>query len=1072
MVTFRSLENISLSMLDFIRVLQPNLDIKPGSVARDTTIDLPAQELSRLYVELRNIANLQAISTASGTDLDKLARNFGLIRGTGSRATGVAVFTTNNLDSDINIPANTVLTSRSGFSFATQVATSFVASNSGVYRANGIRLRADLDLAGITDEFALEIAVEAINAGSAGNVGKFGIIGQGVAGLSNVTNIDSFSGGSSTEADAAFRSRVLGIFAGSNTGTALGYINALLVDPRVQDVLTVEPGDTLMTRDGTVTATNDDGDSVIISTGTGGKVDLYIQGNSLQSFTESFIYRDQSGKNDPTDVSNEYVIGQRGLSTLLDFQQRRRLSLQGGNLPFQPVDTLVSVSGSLSGPNFVQKFTDDAGNAQGTFELSKDTDAFGGSVFGFDKLKFISGTIDLSDEGITKGVFNGQDPVGFTDVSEISKIKQLIVINNEVPTVSASDRSLVSVDHTPISSVERVVNLTTGERYVISDSNPDGTAGEDNITGNIKISGNTLPTRTDTLQVNYVWDVNYDENTDYDNLQTVNEFRTVQDSVDWGFANRVVAEQQSVLHSATDGYHVVVEHPASRVINVNTRLSESSVNSSGKLVVTTNILNIFSVLDSTEQEVFFTAANNGSFSSKEITLPTDTVLPNAATATVVYNLSDLFSPDGYQNGTFSGNIIRLPDGVATVGQIVYADYVANVNTLLPTTAISSLPATGSQNQFVVGTSTLGNQPVSNLYDVQSNITDNLKFAPSYLNINFEGIPARGTLTINGTSYRKIEDIIVVTQDGLTVDMATSIRSTLGLSSIPSTAFVSSVAKVERVTLSGDEVSSVDYTFDLLNYNITNTTYDAGRAIANSSLTTTQFSMASTAANLSNNPTTGQRLRVTYYYSNTNEIENLSVTSAGPRISEYKYLFVKTLSAASGFIGLSGNVSGTITVSNLTQPVSGSSYLSTYKYVAPKEGERITLEYNVNRLIADATNDIESVRPITADVLVKAAVQLAVDVTLRIVAATTFRGTDSNLESSAREALTVFLTNNGLESTLDSSDVINATYAVQGVDRVTVTTFNLSGQTGVKQTIQAGRNEFISAGNIEIIIEAR
>jgi hypothetical protein len=90
----------------------------------------------------------------------------------------------------------------------------------------------------------------------------------------------------------------------------------------------------------------------------------------------------------------------------------------------------------------------------------------------------------------------------------------------------------------------------------------------------------------------------------------------------------------------------------------------------------------------------------------------------------------------------------------------------------------------------------------------------------------------------------------------------------------------------------------------------------------------------------------------------------------------------------------------------------------------------------------------------------------------VVASAGFQGTDATLQQNIQENLTVFLSSNGLASVVDSSDVINATYATAGVDRVTLTLFNVSGSTGIVRTVTAERNEFISSGTIEITIEER
>jgi len=1071
MVTFRSLDAITQAMVDFIRITKPDADVKPGTIIRDVGVDPAAQELAKLYVELRNISNLQSLASATGLTLDRLGANFGMVRGQGSGASGVAILTVNSLDFDINIPAGSTLTARNGFTFRTQAQTAFRAANASVYRANAIRLSSMLEMAGITDSFALEVAVQAVSPGSGGNIPKFSLVGNNIAGISNSTNAETFSGGANTESDDAFRARILGVFGGANIGTTLGYRNALLKDSRIIDVLPVEPGDPLMTRDGTQIATNDAGENIVIQSGTGGKVDLYIQGNGLEQLNESYIYKDASGKGDPTDPKNDFVLGQRGVSTALDFQQRRRTLLRAGTPPFQPIDSIVSVSGSLSGPNFILKYTDEEGNTRGSYELVKDTGAFGGSVFGFDKIHFISNNIELDDEPTTKGIFNGRDALDFTDITKISRIHQNIVLRNESAILSSTNRAKIRVRHTPVLSVDRVVNSTTGERYSVTNLNPNGVAGDINTDGFILISGNTLPVPTDNVEVSYLWDAEFDGRVDFDNLENSNIFRTVQDSIDWGYSNSVKEEEQTILYSLADGYHVLLNHSASRVIDVNTVVIESPTNTLGKLVVSQLITNIKSIKDSDGREVYFTADNNGSFSGYEITLPTDSLLPNGEIATVTYNVTDLYSPDGYELGSYTGSKVFLPSSVTSAGTTVFVNYVASVNTIIPTTALSSLPATGSQNQFVIGASTVGDQPISNVYS-GSTIVRNLRFAPSYLRINVQGIANRGRLTVQGTIFTRVQEIVTITQDSLTINLRDSILSSQELDSIPSTGYIALIDKVERVTVVNDVVQGIEAELDTLNYEIKNTKYSNGTAIYNSSLSSTQFRLAATDNNLSEIPSTGQRLRITYYYVDTNYTESIPVSFSGVYFSSKKYAYISSLSLASGFTGLTGNIAGNITVSNFNQPLSSSTYLPSYSYVAPKEGERITITYNYNKLIGDATFNIEDVRPITADVLVKAAVPLEVDISMQVVPTPAYANNTTNLSSNIEETVTVFSTANGLNSILDASDIINAVYSVPGVDRVVLTKFNLTGNTGILKSVSADRNQYIVAGNIQVEIEER
>ncbi len=1072
MATFRSLDSIILSMLDFIRLVQPDADTKPGTVFRDVAVDAPSQEIARLYSDLRSIGNLQSYTSASGPSLDRLASNFSAIRGAGSAASGTIVVTVSSIDSDLSIPANTAVTARSGFRYKTLTSNTITANNSGIYRANASRLRTDLDAAGISDEYALEIPVVAISPGASGNIGKYSIVSINTPGISNVTNVLGFTGGSNAETDSAFRSRILSIFAGSNIGTALGYINALRADTRVIDVLAVEPGDPLMTRDGSQIGADSDGNAIVITPGTGGKVDLYVQGTDEEEATESFIYRDLSGRADATNALNDYVIGQRGLDTELNFQQRRRTAIRAGTLPLQPVTELVTVTGSLSGSNFQPKSVDVNGNVSGNYELYSDTGAFAGSPFGFDKLKWIDTKITLSDEVITKGIFNGQDATAFTDVLSFPEVHQSITLKGEYATLASNSRTTIQLAHKPILAVDRVFNATTGERYVIEDSNPDGVAGEPNETGRIIISGNTLPIATDNIEVSYLWDHIHDPDIDYDDLQSESSFRTVQDSIDWGYSNRIELEEVTLAYSVNDGYYVITQHPVSRVIDVSTLEEEVSTNSSGSITVANSIINILDVVDDTTgKEYFNTKANNGSFSGSQISLPTDTTSNSGDVVVVRYNVVDHYSPEGEDLGTFTGTQINIPNSsLLDVGTTMYVSYIADLGTILPTTSISSLPAVGNNNAFTVSESTVGTQPVTNTYS-GSTILTNVRFAPSYLRINLQGTSSRGRLNIIGHSFTRIEDIVTITSNGFTLDLQSSIINNMGISSVPSSGFVAKLESVERVTVANDEVASVDYQFDILNYELRDRRYSDEFGFTNTDLSRTQVKLPASIYNAENELTTGQKARVVYYYCDLAQQESLIAGSSGLYFSKYKYAYVSSITVASGFTNISetGTVSRTITSAN--QPQAGTGYFATYQYTAPKEGERISLKYNYNKLITDSTFTIESVRPITADVLVKQAEPLDIDVSMLVIFSSDVNDTTS-VAQSLEQTIISYMTATGLNTTLDASDIISVSYRVPGVDRVILDKFNKSGLTGVMRTIEAGRDQFIRAGTVTITEDSR
>ena len=1076
MAIFRSFNDVVISFIEYLRLVQPNLDTKPGTVSRDLFIDAPAQELADLYAELRSISGLQSLLSTSGTDLVRLASNFGAVKSTGAAATGIAVLTTNNLDLDILIGQNQIVTASNGINYQTTTNTVMRASNANVFRANATRLRTDLNLAGITDEFAVEVAVEAVTTGTSGNIGKFGLVGQNIPGVANITNLQAFSGGTNTESDAEFRTRVLSIFAGSNTGTALGYTTAINTVAGVLDSLVIEPGDPLLIRDGTQTATRQDGTVVVSEPGTGGKVDIYVLGTVLADQVDTFIYNDQSGRDDPTNVANDYVLGQRGQDNTLNISQRRVELIQSNLLPFQPVDTVVSVAGSSSGANFVEKFTDTDGSTKGNFELIKDTGDFGGSPFGFDKLRWISNTIELDDEEVAKGLFNGTDALSFTEVTGIRDVTRDVLVTNENSTTNNSDRSMLQLKHTPVVSVSRIVNLTTGERYVVENQNPDGVAGELNTTGKITISGSTLPVGTDVLQVDYLWQKPFDNTHDYDNLSVRNTFRTAQDSVDWGFGNLVVREPATAANDGYGVYTITLNHAINRVISANTFETDVSTVASGSISANATVNDVIDIRRSSDSaELFNTDKANGTLSgTSTIILPTDTLAQDGDIATIRFNTTNIFSPDGYADSTVDGKVITLPEGFSVdTSEDILVTYVAEVSTILPETNLSSLPATIVNNNFVLSSTIVGEQPTSNITS-GSTITHNLRRAASHIRATVDSIEAEGNVTIAGTTRARVSDalVVVTSGSGFEVDLQAAILSDAGLTTLPSTIKVTRLVKFERVTLNNaNVVTAVDNVYDLANYKLKDNSYDLTNALSSSSLNNTKVELAQTTANVAAQLNTGDIVRVSFYYINTGDSESLFFSRNGVQISDKLFQTISRIGIGSGFQNAAGDIIGTLLVQNFNQPVANTSYAVDYNYIGPKENERITINYSNNALVSSATFGIEDTRPITADVLVKAAEAVSIDVEVRIVLLEEFLDQSQTVLQDAIDAVASFLNTNSLGTTVDQSDVVNTLYTVSGVDRVRIINFSV-GDSGNLLSISAERNQYLTSGNTIVTIEER
>lgn len=1085
MVRFQGFQETVLAMLEQLQLTQPQLDTKPATVARDLFIDPQAQQIAEVHDLLREISGLQSIANLTGDDLTNFGFNFGATRQTGTRASGQVVFTFRSLTSDLSIPAGTVVSTRNGVSFATISNVSVRTSDINSLRATAARLREQLDTVGITDTLAVEATVEAQSSGSSGNIASYSVVNHNAPSANAVTNTASFSGGSDLETDSSFRSRILATFAGANTGTALGYRSLVLALPDAVDALVAEPGDTVMTRDGTVTSVNDDGETVVTQPGTGGKVDIYVLGENLQPGTDSFIYKEASGTGDPTDPLNDFVLGQGDTSpdTIQTLNSRRVSVLsEGTDIPNQPVSDIVSVTGSSSGNNFVEQFTDEDGVLQGNYKLVKDTGAAAGSPFGLDKLVWTSDRINLADESATKGPVNGVDALSFTDVLSMPGIRQDVRVLNENSRVSSSDRSIVSVFHTPVRTVSRVFNLTTGERYTITDQNPDGDTGDLNQNGRIEISGRTLPTASDVLQVDYIWTRELDAGLDFDSLDPKDPVNESQDSVDWGFSNYVRYEPAETALDAYGNLSVTVEYPVDRILSVNTFVQETLTvapgTTSGQKTVTTSeaVINVLSIKDESRNgiEVYGTLADDGTFSNKLITLPSDTLAQVGDTVEVTYSLRDLVDQDGYDSASIlNRKITILPSTAAPAGTDVLVSYVMEVPVVLPETDLDDLPLAGDgYNSFVLEPD--GYQPFLDAFS-GGEVVNNRRRSPSQLAVEVSGIPVQGILELVGTTFNRVDATFVVTADG-SIDLAPLIRAAEGLgrtATVPTSVFLARVVSLESVTTdSATGAVSVVHEFDLTNYALWSNRFDLANAVKDTALRRTALGLAPTEDNTDNDPVTGTNLRVSFYYAKQNDSERLFFSKAGTAYTDKRFAKLDSVARISGFANSAGTVSGSFSVDTFNQPAANAAYLVDYDYTAPKENERITVNYEYNKLIQDATFAIEDGRPITADVLAKEAVEITVDVTASIIVLPAFVTSEDTVKQDVADNISASLNAGALGTTLDRSDVENNAYAVEGLDRIVISRFNKSDTAGTVESVSAAKNEHLVAGTVTVTVESR
>lgn len=728
MANIRSINEIISALIDYFKIAQPDLDTKPATVERDVFIDAPASQLSLVYEELSRISNIQSIRSANGADLDKIGANYGITRKSGAQASGIAILTFSSIPASVAISAGSNVFSNNNVSFSVASSLSVLPSQTNYYKSIATKYRSDLDFVGISDQYAVEVTVQSTVSGSSGNIAKYALNSTTIAGVSNVTNVSQFSGGSDQESDASYRNRILSIFSGSNIGTAVGYKNVALSDASVLDAVVIQPGDVLMTRDGTIVETSSTGAKTIVSEGTGGKVDVVILGTRTADNIDTFIYRDKSNTGDATNSKNDIVLGQIDGDQNKTITRKRIDEINNAQLPAQPVDSVSQVSGTSSGSNFIPKSTDSLGRVSGNYEIIPDTSSYSGSPFGFDKFHWISNQISDFDEDKVKGQFNGQDQLNFSDFIASNKLTQNILITNENSTIYSSDRSIIILAHTPITNVTRVFNVTTGETYTVVSQNPDG-SGSINETGRIKVSGNNLPALSDTLQVDYEWIFSYDPYVDYDGKLNDYNLRTPGDNIDWGMSNLVKGELVKFTRNLSNTYfNGTSTHPVSAIVSSNVFSEIDGVvelnltDFAGRKVVTiTDLPEEFTSLEyaylkNTFKECYHTNDNDGIFSSSRvvinssiryqatIVLPSDTIAKEGDTITFIYNTTDIFTVNS-STGNFLLNQITIPVANYTTTSnsfYCYVNYIANVQQLF-STLITGLSASRLGNGFINNT---------------------------------------------------------------------------------------------------------------------------------------------------------------------------------------------------------------------------------------------------------------------------------------------------------------------------------------------------------------------------------
>jgi Baseplate J-like protein len=359
----RTQNDIILTYGQELNISNPNVDIKPGTVLRDTINPL-TEEQYRIYIiqdffarslsvsalldfdDPNNTGTSQPVNQSpkkqalqlalylSSADqvqkliddqFDKLASNVNITRIPAQSAVGTVTFYTQNAPiRDMAVTEGAQVSS---------VGDGDQGIPSQAYRCLETKVLPYADRASyynpLTQRYELVVDVEAINAGSAGNTDSYTIksISSGADSGFLVENPNPIQFGTDLESNNDLSARLeLAFFA--DTGTAGGYAKTAISVPGVHGVRVEKAGDSLMFRDY---------DSVR-KEHIGGKVDIYVQGKRIKQVADQIAFSYTSSTNGTLQGERFDVI------SAISFQFKTENPLVTANTPIFEVDQVYNAT--------------------------------------------------------------------------------------------------------------------------------------------------------------------------------------------------------------------------------------------------------------------------------------------------------------------------------------------------------------------------------------------------------------------------------------------------------------------------------------------------------------------------------------------------------------------------------------------------------------------------------------------------------------------------------------------------------------------------------------------------------
>jgi hypothetical protein len=337
----------------------------------------------------------------------------------------------------------------------------------------------------------------------------------------------------------------------------------------------------------------------------------------------------------------------------------------------------------------------------------------------------------------------------------------------------------------------------------------------------------------------------------------------------------------------------------------------------------------------------------------------------------------------------------------------------------------------------------------------------------------------GIITVGGTTIALAQDIVfTATIAGLQQNLQSALAQVLGLNStanIPSNIRIAKIVALQKVDTYAPGSNIVLETlvnYDVIGTAIANNLYYADTMQSNPAFSGLEFALPNTTTNMAtaNIPAIGDQLQVTFYYTTDNDSENLQYTRIGTLYTNKKFALINQIYTSSGF---GSSQTTKFTATSFTQPSVGARYTVFYNYLAPQQNERILIQYNYNQLITTATFTIEGVRPINADVLVRAAKLVLINLTMNIVVDPTYvsAGTSQTVIQNVYNAMSAALSATTMGTTISQISLINTAQGIAGCDRARILIFNVNGQPGQELTLTANQDQYFQPNLILINTES-